>query len=82
MFEQSESIFDHMLYFHILQNARSSLLFCIEAKCMQYCNRLIREGVNIVRHWARYGSEIISNINEECFGVSPIDLTLVCLFIE
>ena len=63
-------------------NARRNLLFYIEAKWKQNLDKLVRQGVNDVRAWARCGSEIISNINEEYFGISPMDLTLVCLFNE
>ena len=58
-------------------NARSSFLFYTEAKWKQYHNILIRQGVNDLKAWARYGPEIISSINDKYFGVLSLDLTLV-----
>ena len=44
--------------------------------------RLIRNEVNDLKAWVYCGSEIISELNEENFGVKPSDLTLVSLFKE
>ena len=55
---------------------------------MSYVERIWKEkrdelrenGVNDLKAWDRCGSEIIEQMDEENFGVTPSDLTLVCLF--
>jgi hypothetical protein len=54
----------------------------VNASWKEKRDRLIRNGVNSLKAWAYSGFEIISELNEENFGVKPSDLTLVCLFKE
>ena len=61
-------------------DSRNDLLCYIETKWKQKRDRLIRNGNHDVKAWSLCGSEIISEINEEDFGITPTDLTLVCLF--
>ena len=63
-------------------DSRNDLLFYIERVWKEKRDRLIRNGVNDLKAWAYCGFEIISELNEENFGVKPSDLTLVCLFKE
>jgi hypothetical protein len=63
-------------------DSKNDLLFCIERVWKEKRDRLIRNEVNDLKAWAYCGSEIISEFNEENFGVKPSDLTLVCLFKE
>ena len=62
--------------------SKNDLLFYIERVWKEKRDRLIRSGVNDLKAWAYCGSEVISELNEENFGVKPSDLTLVCLFKE
>ena len=42
-------------------------------------NKLITNGINNPRRWARYGQDVISQIDETHYGTEKSDLTLVCL---
>ena len=61
-------------------DSRDDLLCYIETKWKQRRDRLIRNGINDMKAWPLCGSEIISEINEEDFGITRTDLNLVCLF--
>ena len=61
-------------------NSNNDAMLSIETRWKQRRNRLIRHGINDVKAWARCGSEILSDINEDRFGVSRTELTLICLF--
>ena len=63
-------------------NNNNDLLFYLEMIYKEKWDQLIRNGVNDPKSWAYCGEEIISDLNEERFGVKPTDLTLVCLFNE
>ena len=61
-------------------NRRNDLLFYIELAWKEKRDQLIRNGVNDLKAWAHCSSEIISQLDEENFGVNPSDLTFIFLF--
>ena len=61
-------------------DSNNDLMFYIERIWKQKRDQLIINGINDIKAWALCGSEVISEIDRQSFGIKPNDLSLVCLF--
>ena len=66
-----------MIYYVILYYI---ILYYIERVCKEWRYVLIKNGVNNTKAWARCGSQVISELDEDNVGVKSTDLTFICLF--
>ena len=60
--------------------SNNDLMFYVEQIWKQKRDRLIRNGVNDIKAWAFCGSDVISEVGNQNFGITPNDLSLLCLF--
>lgn len=61
-------------------DSNTDLMFYIERIWKEKRDRLIRNGVNDIKAWALCGSDVISELDNQNFGITPNDLSLVCIF--
>ena len=55
-------------------------MFYVEHVWKENIDRLIRTEFNHDISWARYGNDVITELDVESVGGFPTDLSLVCLF--
>ena len=61
--------------------SRNDLRFYIEQQWKVKRDNFITQGINDPKRWAYCGRDVINRVNDnDCFGVLPSELKLVCLF--